>query len=225
MRLLNVLWLALLLLMPVRGDAATILGDEILLDLLIEEELSITVGDKLFTDFGYASTGDMPSAAGVNVIPIMDTDGNFGIRFQGAFVDLASSPDGSDALITYKVSVLDDSMQIVGANLQGNPALLGDFGSISVVESFLPDVDTVVLEIFDDEFLGLQMTDTTTLDDPTSMLLVQKDISAIAVGEQGEGTATLSFVDQTFIQVPEPTALGLLSLGLAGLALAGTRRR
>ena len=64
---------------------------------------TIVVGDKTFTNFGYTFTGDMPGPVGVNVVPITDDAGNFGIRFQAALIDLPSSVGGSDALSLIKL--------------------------------------------------------------------------------------------------------------------------
>jgi hypothetical protein len=106
---------------------------------------SITVGDKLFDEFSYSSTGDMPKAHKVKVIPIQDSDGNFGVRFQGGFVDFYG--DGpSDALITYRVTVLDPLFLISDVHLAGNPDVIGkdchksykceQSGLIGVTETF-----------------------------------------------------------------------------------------
>ena len=79
------------------SQAAMILGDAVLLSELVDDG-SITAGDKEFSDFTYASTNDMPDASGVNVIPIKDDAGNFGIRFQGAFIDSSATQGGSGRL-------------------------------------------------------------------------------------------------------------------------------
>jgi hypothetical protein len=181
----------------------------------------LIVGDKKFTAFTYHATGDMPAAGGVNVIPIKDDAGNFGIRFQGAFVDVPSSQGGSDALISYMVEVTDPSRLISDAHLQGNPALLGEFGSISVTETFLPlgNNGEYTMKIFDDESLPTPvLVDWVDFLPPVKKLSVQKDILAIAT--QNSQTATMSFVDQTFSQIviPEPATLLLMIGGCVGMA-------
>src|SRR5262245_45010115 len=86
------------------SSAATIIGTPVALSTLLVPDATIVVGDKTFGGFTYSITGDMPPAPLVNVIPITDDAGNFGIRFQGAFIDTTGAVGGSDALITYTVT-------------------------------------------------------------------------------------------------------------------------
>jgi len=208
------------------AQAVTILGDAVPLSELVDDpEGEILVGDKLFTDFSYDATGDMPTVLGVNVIPILDDDGHFGIRFQGGFGDLPSSPGASDALISFTVTATLESFFIVDAHLAGNPELIGELGSISVVETF--DFDPELrLTIFDDEEAGQQSVDWVDFE-PIKSIEVTKDIFALAAmstDEQTGGAVTLSFIDQTFSQVPEPGTAALLVVGLTGLGWLGRRR-
>ncbi len=210
-------------------SAATIIGDPVKLSSLLTPGGTIGAGDKTFTNFTYSFTGDMPDPVSVNVIPITDDFGNFGIRFQGAFIDTTGVAGGSDALITYTVTAALGRL-ISDAHLQGNPSLLGQFGSMSVTETFLPlsQVPPYRMRIYDDQNLGTKMVDSTAFT-PTQSLNVQKDILGLAKinpnDPEGPSTVTLSFVDQTFSQIiiPEPTA-GLL-LACAGVGLAMARRR
>lgn len=192
------------------------------LSVLVDDpKATIVVGDKQFSDFSYSFTGNMPGAEGIEVLSLTEPDGDFGLRFQGAFLDLASSPGGSDALISFTVTVLDKGQSITGASLGGNPTLLGCFGTISVVETF--DVDPELrLVIFADEEAGQQSTDSISFASPLQTLRVTKDILAFAV----KGAPTLSFIDQTFSQksVPEPATLLMLGIAFTGLGYAGRRR-
>ena len=184
---------------------------------LLADDAEITSGDKLFTDFEYNATEDMPAADAVNVIPIMDADGNYGVRFQGGFVDLpGGSP--SDALITFKVTVTDPARSIIGANLAANVvAPTGGLGSVA--ESFLPDITDPddVLYVASDTSLA----DSVTFMNPQKSFMVQKNILLTATPDGGH--VTMSFVDQTFAQIPEPTSFALLATSILGFGLI--RRR
>jgi len=204
--------------------------DSVLLSELLNGG-SIASGDKLFDQFSYSATGDMPNSSGVSVIPIVDNDGNFGIRFQGSFLDLYSTDGdkGSDALIGFTVSATDPQRLISDAHLMGNPNLLGaDVGSISVTETFAFDAAGAhQMNIFDDEGAGTVLKDWTFFDQPRSSLTVLKDINAFAAAQ---GSVTLSFVDQTFSQIGTPAvpeaSTGLLMLvGIATLAVGRVVRR
>lgn len=214
-------------------SAATIIGDPVQLSTLIGGG-TIVAGDKTFTNFTYLPSGDMPAAVNVNVVPIQDDAGNFGIRFQGGFMDSAASQGPSDALITYKVTA--DAFHLISdAHLQGNPALMGGLGSIGVTETFLPlgQGGEYTMTIYDEVVPDPQnqgqnirltkLVDWVDFAPPVMMLNVQKDI--IALAQPGNPSVTMSFVDQTFSQIviPEPTTSLLLTFVGLGFAIA-TRR-
>lgn len=199
------------------ANAGTVpLGD------LIDNGGEVVVGDKIFDEFGYTATGDMPVAAEINVTDHVDLEGNYGLRFQGGFTDLFGG-GASDALITFRVRVADGSLlEITDAHLQGNPDVIGhngEQGFISVTETFSEASNT--MSIYDIIPGNSKLVDWTYFDQTFTELHVQKNILAYA-GSDGV-VATLSFVDQTFSQVPEPGALVLL--GIFGLAAVAMRRK
>ncbi|MEM9347578.1 MAG: PEP-CTERM sorting domain-containing protein [Planctomycetota bacterium] len=202
------------------AQGSTELGPATLLSDLIENDGTILVGDKLFSDFTYLATGDMPSDTAVNVVPIIDNLGNFGLRFQGGFIDLPGN-NASDALITYNITVTDPNLAIIGARMQGNVAMVpvGEPDSIATVtDTFLSEVTDQNLVIFDNGVL-LDLDDSVFFEESFTVLNAQKDILLLTGGD--DVSTILSFVDQTYYQIPEPTSLALLGLG--GLLL--TRRR
>jgi hypothetical protein len=212
-------------------SAATIIGTPVVLSTLVVPGATIVVGDKTFGGFTYTITGDMPPAPLVNVVPITDDAGNFGIRFQGAFIDTTGAVGGSDALITYNVTAGANHL-ISDAHLEGNPVRLGTLGSISVTETFLPlgAQGQYTMKIYDDQNVNPpKLIDNTVFATPVKTLNVQKDILGLAKvnpnSPEGPQTVTLSFVDQTFSQIviPEPTTVALLFAGTFGFVLV--RRR
>jgi len=208
-----------LMMIALLGTAPCYAQGAVKLSELINNGGLIIHGDKQFDRFSYSFTGEMPAPELVNVVPIMDLDENLGIQFQGSFTDLFSSQGGSDALIRYRVTVLDPARRITDAHLFGNPELLGDTGSISVTETFAFDVTgEYQMSIFEDETAGSRNAASTVFE-PRSILQVTKDISAIA---GPTGTVTLSFIDQTFSQIdipiPEASGVSLMLIGLGCLA-------
>ena len=197
--------------------AVTASAETILLSTLIETDGTITSGDKEFSKFGYAATGDMPSSDRVNVVTIEDTDGNYGLRFQGGFVDLPG--DGaSDALIYYDVRVTDQERAISKAHLAAN-IVSSDGSSGSITETFLPifDLTDEIVRIPTDDN---RLNDWIMFPETVQEMQVQKNILFIAAED---GQVDMSFVDQTFTQVPEPSSIAFILCGV-GMIIWQRRR-
>jgi hypothetical protein len=215
---------------PAPANSTTLTpGQSVKLDQLTLNNISgIVVGDKLFSNFVYSWTNNMPAPANVNVVAL-DSGGTYGIRFQGSFVDHPGGAD-SDASISFSVSVLDTDFEIKGANLASaiflDPNTPGSFGSID--ESFLGNTPTTtdLLHVFNSTLGGggSQFEDSVVFATPYSTLHVQKDIyaSAAALAIQ---PVRMTIIDQLFPQdpiIPEPSSIALL---LGSVAMMGAQRR
>jgi len=182
---------------------------------------TVQSGDKVFSSFTYSATGDMPPANAVNVETIQDINGDYGIRFQAGFVDQAGG-GSSDALITFNVSVAPGAnMAIAGVTLSANPAVFNGPGLASVTETFIPTITDDKLVVYDFGGDDDKLLDKITFGQSYPTIPVQKDIILHATGQ--DGAVTMSFVDQTFQQVPEPATLTLALSGLLGLGLLRKR--
>ena len=193
-------------------------GPGVALQDLIDGTATITSGNLTFNSFGYAGTGEVPDATGVNVIPIEDCDGNVGVRFQGGFLDLPGN-GASDALISY--NVVAPGPLLTGAHLFANTQVSGSGGLAQITESFLPPFTDISLDVFDNGTVQ-QLADSVKFNTsadyagPVSTLPVQKDILLLAADDGV--SATISLVDQVYHQVPEPSALALILVGLVAFA-------
>lgn len=242
---------------------AGVIGSSVYLsDLLFNptngSDPSVIVGDKIFHHFTYSATGNMPNLTvdptGVNVIPITDVAGNFGIRFQGGFGD---NPGGStsDALIGYTVDVDPNSgMQISDAHIVGDPASTG-VGKVTVTETWTPidqfgipgDPEAIIWSTSPgstiDPLTGLPRSDNklndavSFLPNTYSSLIVTKDIKADAGPSlngdvRNTSIADISVIDQTYSQTgvpnngstPEPMTLSIFGLGAGALLFRRTRK-
>jgi hypothetical protein len=193
---------------------------------------SLQVGDKIFDNFEYVATGDMPSVNNVmiqGIITNVNGTDMWGFRLVGAFLD-SNAPGGSDALVTYDVNVVDPAAFLIeSAYIAGNPKVIG-VGQMSVVETFIPLDGDPSAVIYDIDGLAKKFTDQVFFAAPVAGLSVQKDIQAFIPNGSFGNLANMSFVDQLFTQipgtdtgVPEPASLGVLALGAVGL-IARRRR-
>ena len=207
----------------------------LLSDLASGEVPGVVVGDKAFDTFAYSATGDMPLASRVNVSGILDADGNYGIRFQGSFLDLLDigTQQASDASISFDVFVTEEGLaegwRIHDAHLfgsgTGNFDLAGPGSFVTVDENFAGNdpATSQGMSVFASNFGqgGSQLEDWVDFDNLYTRLRVQKDIAAYSAGT-GQLPARLTIIDQTFsqVQVPEPASAVLLLGSLLGSAVA-----
>ncbi len=221
-------------LIPPPANSTTLAtGQSVKLDQLTLNQISgIVVGDKLFSNFVYSFTNNMPSPNNVNVVAISDGT-NIGIRFQGSFGDFpdaANTP--SDASISFRVNVLNTDLKINGAKLASaiflDPNTPGSFGSID--ESFLGNSPSIsdTLDVFNSTFGmgGSKFEDEVTFSNLYSVLNVQKDIFANAAALAIQ-PVRMTIIDQLFPQtgdpvIPEPSTVALL---VGSVALICSQRR
>ena len=204
---------ALIFAAPAAYAASVTLGS------LIADGGTITDGDKVFSDFSYVPTGTAPSADDIAVIPFTNGAGEYGIQFSGSF--LASGAANGDATISYVVTVNNPLWRIDDATAFSiGSALNGGFWDVS--ETLFAGTNAIgTLTTFNDSNDGSQLSDHTTFDPVTSILVV-KDVGFHGNG----GVADLSVLDQNFSQVmiPEPATWVMMALGFAGLGYVAFRR-
>ena len=191
---------------------------------LINSNGSVVAGNIVFDQFSLVTSGDITSETEVNVISIMDGNGNYGIRFQGGLDDLADNGPSSWK-VSYQASAQDGTSIFTGATLAANPAAPVS-GSGSVTLSADQITPSEYLNVFDDFNGGTSLLDTSTFANAGSTL----DVSVEFLADAGNrGGVTASFIDQTFTQdqgvVPEMSSLATWTILLFGATLVVGWRR
>jgi hypothetical protein len=214
--------------LPAAADNACPTGDNL---AQIEALGSCFIGNLDFSNFSYSSTASMPPSptpATAVAVTLIDNASGIGFLFNSSWT--ASGPNEfSDALIGFTVSVmgggpatLEDAALIqTGAIDYTNSGSLDSVGedACSGPSNGNPPC-TQQWALVTSQTSNSVATTAHTFYTATGSISVSKDINAIS-GTNGNAFASISGVEDTFSQVPEPRSLALL-LGLgfvAGLSL------
>ena len=184
---------------------------------------SLDSGNLRFSDFTYASTGDMALASNVAVEGFTDLDGDDGIRIEGNFEDLTSSPGASGASISYSVSFVGGppSLSINRVKLKADFSVPG-LGYANLNATILNSASLDLIQLYAHNFgtsLAVSDTGSKNLTPAQGLDVVMENIDAFGSTD----TAGISLIERSFTVVPEPATALMVGLGLTGLAFASRR--
>lgn len=186
---------------------------------------TITIDDKLFDSWVVddASTVAVDFSQ-VDVVPLDDQLLNPGLSYitNGQFS--VSGLDEIDIFLDFIVSTLDGSLRIKDNSLELTQFTFDNNnvgGLISIAESIFPvsGIDLIGDKIVtaDNLFSVFNLTDSATFS-PKSEILVSTSI--LVTGDDVIDLVNLDGFTQRFSQVPEPTTLAIMGIGLFSLVLA-----
>ena len=189
-------------------QAQTFVGSPISLASLTNGGGTILVGDKLFSDFGISGY----NASNIFVQGIIENGNNYGIQFQGGFV--ATDNALMDVHLSYQVNVTNSDNLISGANLSFNGVVVGSGGLAEVTESVYTNMNYLYgqMDVAVTPSSSLLSTNM-VIDPPQAQLNLDKDVINYAIQLS---YSSISTINQSFVQVPEPSTIALAGAGLAG---------
>jgi hypothetical protein len=199
-------------------------------DLVGPNALSVQIGDKLFSNFALNPTN---VAVGELSLSALSNQVGFGFSIQLTGFD-AVGFGSKDIRLFFTAKVTNPFNLISGIDLSITGGVSG-WGDANVAESvytngfgagkiasLFADINPASTSPYGEGYISFPS--------PQPMVWIEKDISVSGNAGQNPGdnplgdTATISIIDQTFAQIPEPSTLFLLAAGVAGLLVLRRRK-
>ena len=199
-------------------------GQSINLATVIDNNMSVWIGDKVLGGFSWDNL-NAPDVAASNVdLKAILNLNDIGFRLTLQPTLTAGDMDFKDVVFEYTAAVTNSSNLISDIHLGITGATSGDaIGSVSENASTggfgVGLVGSVAVAL-----PGPPTNSVSILDYPVAKIWVTKDIIVSGAFDLSDDFASISTIEQTFSQIPEPGTALLVGLGLLGV-VAVTRKR
>jgi hypothetical protein len=192
---------------------------------LVANNGSLTIGDKTFSGFSYQASGLTSFDANNIQVTASIVGDTYYLNWGGSITLASSGPASADLLLGYTVTANPGQIVAIDQSYDGSAQPAGG-AFLSVDETAKVGALTVGfshLQVGDLSDPFAEPGDILTINPAQTTLTVTKDIG-LGVSSATGGFVTISDVEQSFEQVPEPTtviagALLLLPLGASALRI------
>jgi hypothetical protein len=199
--------------------------------------LSVMIGDKLFGSFGFSYTetdgnvGDYLTAANL-VLSALSNQVGFGVSIQ---VPLVSVGGGiKDMTLQFTAQVMNSANLISDLHLDFTGSAHGT-GLATIDESVYASgfgagkLTDLNLQLANGVYTPSGGEANVTFIPPQSKIWIEKDVFVSGnpddFSDSNPGdNASITIIDQTFSQIPEPSTMALLTAGMAGLLVVRRRK-
>jgi hypothetical protein len=192
---------------------------------------SLVIGDKTFSGFSYQSSGLTAFDPTAITVTASESGGVDYLTWTGNISVISSSTAIGDLLLKYIVTANPGSINMIDQSYTLGNAINGSLAvdeTVSTSSGGVPIVASSHLDTGDltDPPAEPVQGDNLNINPAQSVLYVTKDISLVVIPPTGAaGSVTITQVEQSFHQVPEPSVVLLGSLGGSLLLFLRSRRQ
>ena len=179
---------------------------------------AILIGDKLFDDFFYSAGGTTTNLlpAGAITLSALSNSVGFGLSFGAPFN--TTNNVLKDFIIKYSVTVTNAPFLISDIHMTYNGTIIsGGYNSVTETAFDAAGFGVNVLGQIDVHNPPPQLQASLVFAQAQAKIFVEKDI--LLGGSNPGDSSSISIINQTFSQIPEPSSIMLAITGLAGLWL------
>ena len=196
---------------------------------LVDTNGSISIGDKVFSNFDYVESGLTTfDASKIRVVATVDSSGIYYLTWQGNMSLLSSTTATADLVLNYSVTATSGQIDMIDQLYTGSAQTFTGTSRefLAIDETVRNSSGALVanshLDLTDPSDPFAEAGDNLFVNPGQSRLNVTKDIS---FGAFNGGFIALSEVRQSFHQVPEASTTGMFLLGVALAGAATIYRR
>ncbi|HVM59818.1 MAG TPA: PEP-CTERM sorting domain-containing protein [Verrucomicrobiae bacterium] len=207
------------LLAPAVARAVTVnlnAGDSVNLATVTNSGMAVQIGDKVFADFSWDNLNAPDvTASDINLRAVINPN-DIGFSLEFTLPLTAGDMEIKDVAFEFTAAVTNSNNLISDLHLSIGGATSGDAVASVAEHAFTGGFGGLSLGEVDASIPGATES-VTNLSSASAKIWIEKDIIVAGAFEFSDDFASITNIDQTFSQIPEPSTALLVGLGLLGI--------